>query len=82
MSANSSSKGKPTVTSVEFRPAKGGVVSETRTETKRGGQGGGPMCDYDSATAVHPTLESAADHLKKHMGNAFSDSDREADDKE
>lgn len=72
MSANNSSRGKTEVTHVSFKPAKGGIVSETHKETKRGGQGGGPMHDYDTETAVHPTIESAHAHLTAMMGHAFA----------
>jgi hypothetical protein len=71
MNTNSSTKGKRTVVEVSFRPAKGGVVSETRTETKRGGQGGGPSMDYDQETAVHPTAEDAHAHLDKMMAGCW-----------
>lgn len=71
MNKSSSSKGKPEVKEVSFRPAKGGIVSETRKETKRGGQGGGPISDYEHETAVHPTIESAHEHLSAMMGHHF-----------
>lgn len=65
--------GKPgKVCEISFRPAEGGAVSETRTEYKRGGQGGGPDVDYDHETAVHPTLEHAVKHLKAALGPAFA----------
>lgn len=71
MNANSSSRSKPEVKEVSFKPAKGGVVSETRKEVKRGGQGGGPMHDYEHETAVHPDMESAHAHLSAMMSHCF-----------
>lgn len=62
---------KPKIIAMEFRPAEGGMVSETHTETPRGGQGGGPMMDHDSETAVHGSMEHAVAHMKKHMGHCF-----------
>lgn len=72
---NASKSRKGEVISVEFRPAKGGVVSETRTKYKRGGQGGGPMDDYEHETAVHSTKEDAAAHLHAALGKAWGGSD-------
>jgi hypothetical protein len=72
MSANSSSKGKRICESVEFRPAKGGVVSETRYKVARGGQGGGPTHDYEHESGVHATKEDAHAHLDKMMGGAWA----------
>lgn len=80
MSANNSSRGKPEVKEVSFKPAKGGIVSETRKEVKRGGQGGGPNYDYEHETAVHPTIESAHAHLTAMMGHAFAGKEEKADD--
>jgi hypothetical protein len=64
---------------ISFRPAEGGAISETRTEYKRGGQGGGPDVDYDHETAVHPTLEHAVKHLKKELGPHFHEEPEEED---
>jgi hypothetical protein len=58
---------------ISFRPAEGGAISETRTEYKRGGQGGGPDVEYDHETAVHPTLEHAVKHLKKELAPHFQE---------
>lgn len=77
MKTDSNGKGNRECVSVEFKPAKGGVVSESRFETKRGGQGGGPMMDYDHETAVHPTEESAHEHLGKMLGQHFEGADRD-----
>lgn len=60
---------KPELLEVSYRPAKGGVVSETRTRTKRSGQGGGPDFDHESETGVHPSLE----HAQAHMASVLSD---------
>lgn len=65
-------KGKSEVMEVSFRPAKGGVISETRSRTKRGGQGGGPDYDYETENGVHPTVKHAAAHLEKTLGHAFA----------
>lgn len=72
-------RGKPEVESVTFRPAKGGVISETARKIKRGGQGGGPMHDYEHETTVHPTIESAHEHLTAMMGHAFAGEKAEED---
>lgn len=72
MSANDTKRGKGEVESVQFKPAKGGVISETRHKIKRGGQGGGPLHDYEHETAVHPTIESAHAHLTAMMGHSFA----------
>lgn len=72
MSANDAKRGKGEVESVSFKPLKkGGVLSSTHRVFKRGGQGGGPVHDYESEDAAHPTLESAHAHLKAMMGHAF-----------
>jgi hypothetical protein len=59
---------------VSFKPAKGGIISETRTKVKRGGQGGGPDYDYETENGAHPDLAHAAAHLKSTMGHCFSGS--------
>lgn len=71
MNPNSSVKSKPEVEHVSFRPAKGGIVSETSMKTTRGGQGGGPLHDYGSETAVHGSMAHAVKHLKEKMGHCF-----------
>lgn len=72
-------KGKRTVESVEFRKAKGGVISETRFKTARGGQGGGPDCDYNHETAIHTTAEHAQAHLGKMFFDTESGTDKAGD---
>jgi hypothetical protein len=68
---------------ISFRPAdKGGAISETRTEYKRGGQGGGPDVDYDHETAVHPTIEHAVKHLKAKLGPAMGEPEPEPEPEE
>ncbi len=80
MKANSAERSKGEVKEVSFRPAKGGVVSETRREYKRGGQGGGPMMDHESETAVHADMKSAMSHMKSCMGHCFKgESESESD---
>ena len=59
---------KPKLVAVEFRPAKNGIISETRTRTPRGGQGGGPDFDHETEQAVHPNVKHAQAHLAKCMG--------------
>ena len=72
MNRNTSTKSKPEVVAVEFRPLKeGGVMSTTRTETKRGGQGGGPSMDYESEDRAHSTMEDAHAHLTKCLGHCM-----------
>ncbi len=63
--------GKPEVDEVSFKPAEGGVISETRSKYKRGGQGGGPDYDYEHTTAIHSTIEHAQAHLAKTMGGHY-----------
>jgi hypothetical protein len=62
---------KQEIEEVAFRPAKGGIISETRTKTKRPGQGGGPSYDYDHDTEVHPSMEHAQAHLEAKLGDCF-----------
>jgi len=66
---------KPELMGVEYTPAKGGVISETRTATKRGGMGGGGDYDHKSEKAVHPTLKHAQDHMANVMGKYFAAKD-------
>lgn len=75
--ANNDAKrsGKPEIEGVHFKPAKGGLISETSMKFKRGGQGGGPMHDYEHETAVHPTMEHAQAHLAKMMSQHCKDSE-------
>jgi hypothetical protein len=79
MSSKSSSKGKKIFKSIEFTPAKGGAISEARYQVNRGGQGGGPMYDYDTVRSIHPTKEDAAkcltDTLMKHFGESEAEDD-------
>lgn len=63
--------GKPEIQSVNFEPAEGGLVSETRMKYKRGGQGGGPDYDYETERAIHPSIEHAAEHLREKLGHHF-----------
>lgn len=70
-------KGKSEVCEVSFKPAKGGLVSETRTKSKRGGQGGGPDYDYETENGVHSTLEHASKHLKSTLGHHFGEGQHE-----
>jgi hypothetical protein len=62
---------KGEVQEVSFRPAEGGLVSETHTKFKRSGQGGGPDFDHERETAIHPTIEHAHDHLSAMLGHHF-----------
>jgi hypothetical protein len=78
VNANSAQKSKPEVESVSFRPAKGGMISETHMRIKRGGQGGGPVHDYESNTAVHPDMKSAHAHLTAMLGHSFEGPSRES----
>lgn len=59
---------KRELVSVQFRPVKGGVISDTYTRTKRSGQGGGPSFDEEKDTAVHPNVKHAQAHLAALMG--------------
>lgn len=68
---------KPEVVGIEFKPAKGGMMSETRTRQQRSGQGGGPLMEHDSEMAIHPTMDHAKAHLEKCMGHCFGSSDSE-----
>lgn len=68
---NTAERSKGEVKEVSFKPAKGGIVSETRREFKRGGQGGGPSHDYEHETAVHPDMKSAHAHMAAMMGHCF-----------
>lgn len=79
VNANSAAKSKPEVSEVTFRKAKGGVISETRKEIRRGGQGGGPVMDYEHESAVHSDMKSAHDHLTAMLGHSFEGSDKDED---
>jgi len=71
---------KGEVMGLEFKPAKGGLISETTTKYKRGGQGGGPMEDHERESAVHPTIKHAQEHLAAVMGHCCpSGTDKEDD---
>ena len=77
-------KGKRILDGVEYRPAKGGIVSKTTHKIARGGQGGGPAFDFESEDAVHPTAKHAAGHLQAMFhsesgtdkGASYSEEDR------
>lgn len=74
MNTNSSTKGKREIERLSFEAAKGGVISRASFRTHRGGQGGGPIADYDEdKPAVHSDMESAVSHLKKHLGKCFGE---------
>lgn len=60
---------KPELVEVAYRPAKNGIISETRTRTPRGGQGGGPDFDHDTEMGVHANAQDAQAHLGKLMGS-------------
>jgi hypothetical protein len=64
-------RGKEKIEGVEFRPAEGGLVSETRKKVSRGGSGGGPGYDYDHETAVHHSMDDAKAHLESCLGHVF-----------
>lgn len=82
MSSNSNSRSrKGEMVGMEFKPAKGGAVSETHMRYKRGGQGGGPTEDHEHETAVHPTLQHAQDHMAAMMGHCFTDGEGKSDEK-
>ena len=72
-------KGHREVESVSYRPAKGGIISETRHKTFRGGQGGGPNFDWGSDDAVHPSMEHAMKHLKSMMGSVFGEAQKDGE---
>lgn len=61
--------------SLEFRPAKGGAVSVTRTRHRRGGQGGGPDFDYEEEQEVHQNLDVGK--IKAIIQHALSNADEE-----
>lgn len=70
---------KPEVTGIEFRPAQGGMMSETHTRTQRSGQGGGPLMEHESEMAIHPSMEHAKAHLEKCMGHCFGGESKGSD---
>lgn len=74
MNTNSATKGKREIERLSFEPAKGGVIARASFRTHRGGQGGGPSCDYDEdAPRVHTDLKSAVAHMKEHFGKHLSE---------
>ncbi len=76
---NSAARSKGEVTEVSFKKAKGGIISSTRKEIKRGGQGGGGLTDYEHEDAVHPDMKSAHDHLTAMLGHSFKGDDKGED---
>jgi hypothetical protein len=68
---------KAEIVEVSFKPATGGIVSETRSKMRRGGQGGGPDWDYETESGVHPTLKHASEHLKATLGHHFAAAPKE-----
>ena len=48
---------------IEFRPVKGGMISDTRRKSDGGKFGP----EWKTETAIHPNLNHAAKHLKKAM---------------
>lgn len=68
---------KKELVSVEFRPAKGGMISRTNMKSPRGGQGGGPSYDHESEETVHPTMEHATAHMGKMMAGCFKGESKE-----
>lgn len=50
-----------------------GVLAHTTHVTKRSGQGGGPLEDYDTERTHHPTMESLTAHIREHMGSMFGE---------
>jgi hypothetical protein len=71
---------KPTIRkgeihSVEFRPAKGGAVSTTRTKYKRGGTGGGGDYDFEEENEVHSNLDVGK--IKAIIQHALANADEE-----
>lgn len=55
--------------SIEFKPAKGGVISETRVRKTTPGR---DYPDYTTETAVHASVEDAIDHLKSKLESCFT----------
>lgn len=53
------------VDSIDFRPAEGGLTSETRYNGKNGSFG-------NTKRAIHPNLGSAMKHIKKTIGHHFA----------
>ena len=62
-------KGERELMGVEFSPAKGGVVSETRHRVK---SSRGDFMDHKVTKAVHTSLADVTRHLKTVMGDCFS----------
>lgn len=62
---------KKELVSVEYRPAKGGMISTTNMRTKRPGVGGGPDFNHEREEMVHPSMEQAQAHMGKMMAGCF-----------
>jgi hypothetical protein len=73
---------KREVMAIEFKPAKGGIASETHFREHRSGQGGGPLMGHESEMGVHPDMASATAHLEKHMGHCFGGAESHAKEEE
>jgi hypothetical protein len=69
-------KGERELMSVEFTPAKGGVVSETRMKVK----GKGDYPDHRTSRAIHASMADATRHLKSAMGDCFGCKDNDEGD--
>jgi hypothetical protein len=59
---DTSKASKKELIEISFRPAKGGLISETRHKSR----GNGFMSD--SETAVHPNIGHAMKHMKESVG--------------
>ena len=66
---------KGEIHSVEFRPAKGGAISTTRTKFKRGGTGGGGDYDFEEQNEVHPNL--SVEKIRAIIRHALSNPEEE-----
>ena len=70
-------KGHKEIESVSYRPVKGvdgengSVIARVSSKTARGGQGGGPMYDYNEDETALPSMEHVHKHMKKHLGSVF-----------
>lgn len=59
------------VLEVAFKPARGGLISETRIRRKVGKSASYDLGPSDSETAVHPSIGHAVKHLKDTFGSSF-----------
>jgi len=76
---------KAKIAEIRLEPldGKSGVMSHTTHETKRSGQGGGPMYDMEHEKKHHGSMDDLQAHISKHLaGNFKGEPEQEEKDEE